>query len=119
MHMISALQQGKRIINFDETWLGMSDFRFMRWCQKGSSNSLAKKQLQPRISMLTALDTNGRVYLSLVQNNTNTQIIKLFFRQLAKRLDKEDKNWRASTVIMLDNAAYHVGEDAFRMYNDL
>ena len=45
LHLIKLLSEGKRIINFDETWLGMCDFRFMRWCHKDKTNSLQKKQL--------------------------------------------------------------------------
>ena len=54
-----------------------------------------------------------------MQSNTNTQIIKLFFSALVKVLDKEDEHWRTSTVVMMDNAAWHVNDDAFRMYSDL
>ena len=49
----------KRIINIDETWLGMTDFRRMKWCAQGSSNSKPKKNMQPRVTMITALDTQG------------------------------------------------------------
>ena len=69
--------------------------------------------------MLTCLDTNGKVYISLVQSNTNTQIIKLFFDALVKMLDKEDKNWRKTTIVMMDNASWHVNDDALRAYSEL
>ena len=56
----------KRIINIDETWLGMSDFRRMKWQYRGKPNSVAKKQIQPRISMIVGLDTNGTVITALL-----------------------------------------------------
>ena len=62
----------KTVINGDETWLGMSDFRRMRWEIPGLPNSVAKKQVTPRISMIAALDTSGAVYMSLMQSNSNS-----------------------------------------------
>ena len=69
----------KRVINIDETWLGMSDFRRMKWTRTGKSNSVAKKNLVPRVSMITALDTEGSVMVSLLQANSNSQVMELFY----------------------------------------
>ena len=44
--------------------------------------------------------------MALVQGNTNAQIMTIFFTFLIKQLDKEDKNWRKNTVVLLDNATY-------------
>ena len=49
-HYIEALSTGKIILNVDETWLGMSDFRRMKWQVPGTSNSVGKLQMTPRIS---------------------------------------------------------------------
>ena len=49
----------KLIINIDETWLAMSDFKRMRWAPIGECNSEPKKNLQPRISMIVGLDSEG------------------------------------------------------------
>ena len=38
---IKLLTTGRNILNIDETWLGMSDFRRMKWRAKGSTNSVA------------------------------------------------------------------------------
>ena len=58
-------------LNLDETFLGMSDFRRMKWQAPGSNNSVAAFQLAPRVTMVIALDTLGNVYLSLTQSNSN------------------------------------------------
>ena len=42
---IELLQAGKIFINVDETWLGMSDFRRMKWQPAGSTNSVPKLQM--------------------------------------------------------------------------
>ena len=63
---------GKTIINVDETWLGMSDFRRMKWTFRDRPDSVPKKMVLPRISMITGLDTKGEVYISLLQANSNS-----------------------------------------------
>ena len=37
--------------------------------------------------MILGLDTRGNVYLSLAQANSNSQMMELYFRALAARLD--------------------------------
>ena len=44
----------------------MTDFRRMKWRPKGSNNSIARKLVVPRVSMIVAMDTDGEVFLSLV-----------------------------------------------------
>ena len=79
----------KRIINVDETWLGMSDFRRRRWTFLGRPNSVKKKQMQPRVSMITAVDTDGALYISLLQANSNSQVMEMFYSRFLRMLDKK------------------------------
>ena len=72
LELLALLRAGKTILNIDETWLGMSDFRRMKWREKGTTNSVPLFQIVPRISMILGIDTFGRAYLSLVQANSNT-----------------------------------------------
>ena len=44
--------------------------------------------------MISALDSNGSVYLSLLQSNSNGKVMDIYFRQLALQLDKERPQWR-------------------------
>ena len=97
----------KVILNVDETWLGMSDFRRMRWRPHHITNSVAQLQISPRVSMVAGLDTCGRIYLSLLQSNSNSSVMQLFFKHLFRTLDMERPAWRKNTVILLDNAPYH------------
>ena len=71
MEFIELMKKGKTILNIDETWLGMTDFRRMKWREKGTSNPNGIAQVVPRISMIVGLDTRGHVYLSLLQSNSN------------------------------------------------
>ena len=56
----------KVIINVDESWIGMADFRRRKWCLPRSTNSVPQLQINPRISMIVALDSTGAVYFSLL-----------------------------------------------------
>ena len=64
--MINLLHQGKTILNVDESWIGMSDFRRRKWQAPGTTNSVPKLLTADRISMIAALDTTGSVYVSLL-----------------------------------------------------
>ena len=72
----------KTIINIDETWLGMSDFRHTKWCLPYSTNSFSRLQIQPRISMILALDSKGVVRICLVRSNTNSKVMSVYFYHL-------------------------------------
>jgi hypothetical protein len=106
----------KTIINIDESWLGKSDFRRFSWSLRGVTNSVPQKQVQPRISMIAGLDSNGQVYLSLVQANSNTSLMEMFFSNLILLLDKKDRSWRHKTLLLLDNAPYHTSSDMMAFY---
>ena len=77
----------KVLLNLDETWLGMSDWWRRKWQAPGCDNSVAAFQLTPRVSMLTAVDSLGNLYLALAQSNSNESIMSLFWKSLALKLD--------------------------------
>ena len=58
-------EAGYTFLNVDETWLGMSDYRRMKWREKGTSNAVPTVLMSPRISMITGVDTNGNSYVTL------------------------------------------------------
>ena len=43
MVLLETVMTKTRIINIDETWLGMEDFRKMKWQPPGNTNSIGKK----------------------------------------------------------------------------
>ena len=97
----------------------MSDFRKMKWRAHGTTNSVSKLSMQPRITMFVGLDTAGQVYLSFIQSNTNTRVMELFLRQLVLKLGHEDPNWRDNTVILHDNASYATCESTLELMEGL
>ena len=61
-----ALSSKKTVfISMDESWIDCADYRRFRWRPKYATNSQPIVQLQPRISMLVAIDTLGNIWLSL------------------------------------------------------
>ena len=67
-------------LNIDETWLGMSDFRRMKWQAPDSTNSVPAFSLAPRVTMLAAVDSLGNVYFSLSQTNSNSGLFSIFMQ---------------------------------------
>ena len=45
--------------------------------------------------------------------------MEIFFRQLANKLDRERKNWRDDTIIILDNAPYHTSSTSLKIFEAL
>ena len=85
----------------------------------GTTNSVAKLEIAPRITMILALDTRGRIYVALAQANSNSAMMELFFRSLVSRLEAERPNWRRDTVIFVDGAKYHQSKDFLRVAEEL
>ena len=119
MRFIAEIQKRTRIINIDESFLGMEDFRRMKWQQPPDLNTVPKALWNPRISMLLAIDTYGQTYLALSQSNTNEDMIELFLRDLVSKLSEEDRRWRQNTLIFWDGAPYHQSAETIRLVAEL
>ena len=91
--MLTLLESGRRIINVDESWLNQTRFIRKVWTPSDVPASVTEKQVAPRISLLTALDTEGRLYCSLTQANTDADVMTLFLRYLVRQLDIETPGW--------------------------
>ena len=70
--MIALLFKGKRIINVDETWVNLKNYRRRRWRKRGVVNSVNTRTVSPRISFIAAISTEGETYFSLTQVNTDS-----------------------------------------------
>ena len=107
LKFISMWESGFTFLNVDETWLNMSDYRRMKWREKGTTNSVPTVLMSPRISMIVGVDTHGNSYVTLTQSNSNSSIMQIYFLHLVKKLDKIMPNWREKMVILLDGASCH------------
>ena len=57
--------------------------------------------------MMVALDSDGDIFYSLTQINTDHLVKMLLLTELCKQLDQDRSDWRDSTVMMMDNAPYN------------
>lgn len=94
LKLLSLLNSKSRLISIDETWLGESDFRRRCWWPKCLINSLPSQMVRPRITLIAAVDTLGAKYLSLLQSNSNSEVMALYLENLVEILNREDKSWR-------------------------
>jgi len=111
LNMIKLIRAGMRVINVDETELTKSDFRRRKWRVPGTTNSMRNPLINPRISLIAGVGNHGELYLSLLQVNTNADVIKMYLTALAMRLDQERPDWRKDTVIQFDGAPYHKSKE--------
>ena len=78
-----------------------------------------RRWLAPTVSMLVAIDNMGNQYVSLTQANSNSAIMSIYLRELAKTLDKHRDGWREDTVIFWDGASYHKSSQTTKLLRDL
>ena len=69
--MLEFLKSGHRVINIDETWINESNFIRKMWFHKNSKQTISNKTINPSLSMIAALDNEGRVYFSLSHSSTD------------------------------------------------
>ena len=108
---MAMLDQGRRIINVDETFLNQTNFQRKQWAKIDRPSTVKMKSISPALSMIAALDTDGRVYFSLGHATTNQDTFMLFMRHLVAKLDQETPGWQENSCILMDNAPYHSGEE--------
>ena len=85
----------------------------------GTQNSVGAFQMTPRVTMLTAVDTLGNLFVALAQSNSNESMMSLFWKSLVKKLDKERSEWRQNTIWVFDGAAYHSSEASLKLLRQL
>ena len=83
----------------------------MMWSPPQTASTFTSKIVSPRISIIAALDSEGSVYFSLTQVNTDSDIMMLFLRHLTNKLDLERPDWRENTIFMFDGAKYHTSNE--------
>ena len=67
--------------------------------------------MSPRLALLASIDTDGRIYFALSHANTDANTMSLFINYLVRQLDVDIPDWRNDSVMLLDNAAWHKGDE--------
>jgi hypothetical protein len=117
--LIEWSQSKHRLVNIDETWIGMHDFRRMKWVASGVPRSATKALMSPRVSLMVALDNHGEIYWALNQGNSNAEVMRLFLKGLVTKFNSESRQWRKKTLIFWDGAPYHDNEEVLRCIHEL
>lgn len=98
-------------MNIDESWISETDYSRRMWYPPEGAGTMTEKQINPRLALIAALDSDGNTYFALTHAITNSDIMLLFLSNLARKLDLEQHNWRDNLIILLDGARYHTSED--------
>jgi hypothetical protein len=85
--LLELLEHGFRIVNIDESWINEVDFQRRKWHDRTESNSLPRKTVSPRLSLLAAIDTEGSLYMAITTVNTTSEVVCLFVKQLVNALE--------------------------------
>ena len=113
------MKKDKIIINIDESWLPQTFFKYHRWTKKAERSSIPCKEISPRISLIMALSSDGDIYSSITQVNTDSKIMSLYIKELCKILDNKDRNWRKTHLFLVDGASYHQANSTFNVLRNL
>ena len=111
LKILPMLESGRRIINVDESWLNNTRHLRKTWVPSDAPSTFREKQVIPRVSLILALDTDGRIWFALTQVNTDADVMTLFLRYLARQFDQETPGWEETSHILLDNAAWHSSDE--------
>ena len=96
------------MINIDESWINEKDYRPRCWRKRYDSNSVGTRAVEPRITFMVAIDTDGSLFYALSWVNTDTDSKRLLLHELCKTLDKDRPDWRETSVCYMDNAGYNI-----------
>ena len=108
--MIHLLDNNKRIINIDESWVSETEYSRRMWCPNKVPCTVTEQSVGTRLALITALDTEGRVYFAVTHANTDSDVILSFMRRLDTMLSIETPDWKENSIVLLDGAKYHTSE---------
>ena len=72
-----------RIVNIDETWFNETSFLRQCWVRRDGMSNATLHFVSPRLSMIAALDTEGRTWFTLSHATTDSNIITLFLHEIS------------------------------------
>ena len=59
--MFALLESGTRIINVDESWIADTTYYYKLWLPKDEAATIPMKPVSPRVSVIAAIDTDGKI----------------------------------------------------------
>ena len=67
---LELMQTDARLFTIDESWINDLSWNQRQWHTRGTRNSVSKKKVSPRLSLLVAIDSHGSMYMYMPEGNT-------------------------------------------------
>jgi DeoR/GlpR family transcriptional regulator of sugar metabolism len=103
--LIELINEGKTLLDIDETPFPTSDNRNMAWIEKSTTNKIEYRRSYPGKTIFAGVSTSGLAIAQILQGNNNTETFISFMTDVIQFLDDFDSNWRENWIIVLDNHA--------------
>ena len=71
-------------------------------------NTVPDKVLSQKVNIITAMASDGEVWVALTTRNTDSEVLMLFMSHLARELTNKYRDWRSTTVFLLDGVSCHI-----------
>jgi hypothetical protein len=104
---IALMQEGRVIINVDESVLRATDHRTRGWSPYGRRKFSSHSQRLFSLNIIAAITSDGRAIFTVNRGRTRSTTFCLFLAKLVAHLNEESPDWRRNSVVMIDNAPYH------------
>jgi hypothetical protein len=59
------------------------------------------------MTLIGAITYAGKNYFSLVIGSNNEFVFRRYLNMLSDKLDKDEPNWRKTSVVLMDNSSIH------------
>lgn len=105
---IELLHAGRVIINVDESIISRTINRTRSWLPNGRRTFVAASKRLEQINIIAGVSSAGGLYYTVNRGRTNSYSFLLYICKLVEHLNATQPDWRQSTIIMLDNAHYHL-----------
>lgn len=105
--LITNLYSGMTVINIDESIISETDYRNKGWSPIGKSAYTEQSQRLGKVSIIGGVSSKGDFYYTINLGTNNSETIWYFLLKLCNHLNRQDKDWRSKTILMIDNAPYH------------
>ena len=80
--MFELLSKGTRVINIDESWISETEYSRRMWCSPKAPATITDKSINPRLALIAALDSDGKIYFALTHAITDSDVIASFLKRL-------------------------------------
>ena len=71
------------------------------------------------MTLISAITMDGGHYFSLISGSNNQYTYMKYLRMLSRQLDKDEPDWRETSVVLMDNARIHSTPDVLATIEEL